>query len=615
MKYIFSGYEGAAPDEKSQHGLLLVFYSFSVLLETLFSYINYMHGLQLLSLVQIISAVVLIPWLVMGLQQRWLSYPREVLLCTLFIILGLLIIDGGIGNTGIYWAQIFPFAAFMLMGVRLGWYWSGVFTLFYASLLLLHGLKVVDLTYDYDTLSYAPTMLLVFTAIAFLFQRQQERRQFHLNGVNKRLKESEQKLKEATADLENVVQLRTLQLQQINEKLSREVDEKIKAIQQFELAEMKYQHAQKMDALGTLVGGITHDFNNMLSGISANLYLLQRKVEAPDLKKRIDKIGDLIMHAADMIRQLMTFARKDDVQLKVFDLGVYIKEAYKLAKISIPADIRCECQFPQEDQMIRGEATQIQQILMNLMNNARDALKGVEAPFISVSLTPSRVDESITKNQQEILPGNYTILSVQDNGCGMSDSEASHIFEPFYTTKPAGSGTGLGLAMVYGAVRSQGGYIDVATYPGKGTRMSIYFPLIDEQEEGNQKIRAIEPGQQETILLVDDDESLLEANEQLIVELGYRVETAKNGFQALEIYRHRGETIDLILMDVVMPALGGPAAAEQIRKINPDVKVLFVTGYDITHESTCEVVREWEIVLNKPLVIDQLSRAIRDKLS
>ncbi|NWF35665.1 ATP-binding protein [Mariprofundus sp. KV] len=615
MNYIFSGYEGAAPDEKSQHGLLLVFYSFSVLLEILFSYINYMHGLQLLSLTQMISAVVLIPWLLTGLKQRWLPYPREVLLSTLFIVLGLLIIDGGIGNTGIYWAQIFPFAAFMLMGVRLGWYWCGAFTLFYASLLLLHGLKVIDFTYHHDTLSFAPTMFLVFAAIAFLFQRQQERRQFHLNGVNKRLKESEQNLKESKADLEHVVQLRTLQLQQINEKLSREVDEKIKAIQQFELAEMKYQHAQKMDALGTLVGGIAHDFNNMLSGISANLYLLQRKVEAPDLKKRIDKIGDLTMHAADMIRQLMTFARKDDVQLKVFDLSLYIKEAYKLAKISIPADIRCECQFPQEDQMIRGEATQIQQILMNLMNNARDALKGVEAPFISVSLTPSRVDQSITKNQQEILPGNYTILSVQDNGCGMSDSEVSHIFEPFYTTKEIGSGTGLGLAMVYGAVHSHGGYIDVVSYPESGTRFSIYFPIVDEQEEAHPINSVIEEGRQETILLVDDDESLLEANEQLLVELGYQVMTAKNGFQALDIYRHRGETIDLVLMDVVMPVLGGPAAAEQIRKINPDVKILFVTGYDRDHQSTCEMVSEWESVLNKPLIVDELCRAIRDKLS
>ncbi|NWF39838.1 response regulator [Mariprofundus sp. NF] len=615
MHRIFSGYEGAAPDERSQHGLLLVFYSFSVLLETVFSYINYMHGLQLLSLVQIISVVVLVPWLVTGLQQRWLPYPREVLLSCIFIVLGMLIVDGGIGNTGIYWAQMFPFAAFMLMGIRLGWHWSGAFIIFYATLLLLHGLQVIDFTYDHDTLNYAPSMFFVFTLTAYLFQRQQERRQFDLNRVNLSLKESEQKLTEAKEDLENIVQLRTIQLQQINEKLSREVDEKIEAIQQHELAEMKYQHAQKMDALGTLVGGIAHDFNNMLSGISANLYLLQRKVEAPDLKKRIDKIGDLTMHAAEMIRQLMTFARKDDVDLKVFNLGLFIKEAYKLAKISIPADIRCECQFPQEDQMIRGEATQIQQILMNLMNNARDALKGVDAPFISVSLTPSRVDESIIINQQEILPGNYTILSVQDNGCGMSESEVSHIFEPFYTTKAVGAGTGLGLSMVYGAVHSHGGYIDVVSYPGSGTRFSIYFPIVDGQEGMHLKSSVVEQGHQETILLVDDDESLLEANEQLLIELGYQVMTAKNGFQAVEVYRNKIDSIDLILMDVVMPVLGGHAAAEQIRKINPEVKVLFVTGYDKTHESTCEMVSEWEIVLNKPLAVDELSRAIREKLS
>lgn len=265
--------------------------------------------------------------------------------------------------------------------------------------------------------------------------------------------------------------------------------------------------------------------------------------------------------------------------------------------------------------MIRGEATQIQQILMNLMNNARDALKGVDAPFISVSLTPSRVDESIIINQQEILPGNYTILSVQDNGCGMSESEVSHIFEPFYTTKAVGAGTGLGLSMVYGAVHSHGGYIDVVSYPGSGTRFSIYFPIVDGQEGMHLKSSVVEQGHQETILLVDDDESLLEANEQLLIELGYQVMTAKNGFQAVEVYRNKIDSIDLILMDVVMPVLGGHAAAEQIRKINPEVKVLFVTGYDKTHESTCEMVSEWEIVLNKPLAVDELSRAIREKLS
>ena len=265
--------------------------------------------------------------------------------------------------------------------------------------------------------------------------------------------------------------------------------------------------------------------------------------------------------------------------------------------------------------MIRGEATQIQQILMNLMNNARDAMKGVEDPFISVTLTSSRVDQSIIKNQQEILPGNYTILSIQDNGCGMNEAEIGRIFEPFYTTKEVGSGTGLGLSMVYGAVRSHGDYIDVVSYPGSGSRFSIYFPIVNEQESSGVKNSVIEQGHQETILLVDDDALLLEVNEQLLSELGYHVITAKDGLQAVDVYKHRGQSIDLILMDVVMPLLGGPAAVEQIRKINPEVKVLFVTGYDKIDESTCEMVTEWENVLNKPLTVDELSRVLREKLS
>ena len=615
LKRIFNGFHGSAPDEKSLHWILLTLFAFTFIIELIFSFINFTHGHQSLSYVQVFSSVIVLPWLILGIRKQWLPRPREFLLAVLFVDLAVLIVDGGIGNTGIYWAQVFPFAAFMLMGVRLGWYWCGAFILFYASVLLFHQMEYFDLSYEHTTLHYAPVMFLVFTAIACLLELAQEKRQFKLNLVNQRLKLREEELERNKIELEKSVASRTEQLQKINAKLSREVDEKIVAIQQFELAEMKYQHAQKMDALGTLVGGVAHDFNNMLSGISANLYILQRKAESADMKDRLDKIGDLTMHAADMIRQLMTFARKDDVQLKVFDLNLFMKEAYKLAKLSIPAHIRCECMFSHEEQMIRGEATQVQQILMNLMNNARDALTGSDDPFISVSLTSSRVETPLIKNQQEIMPGNYTILSVQDNGSGMDEAEISRIFEPFYTTKEVGAGTGLGLSMVYGAVRSHSGYIDVVSYPGSGSRFSIYFPLVDEKESSYLKVNSVVQGEQECILLVDDDDALLEANEQLLIALGYRVITAKNGLLAVEIYQQRGDDIDLIVMDVVMPLLGGPAAAERIRKINPDVKVLFITGYDKDHESTCEMVSESENVLNKPLAIDLLSRAIHDRLS
>ena len=458
-------------------------------------------------------------------------------------------------------------------------------------------------------------MFFAFTVIAFLFQRQQEKRQFELNRVNMELLDSEKRLKTVQMDLENTVLLRTNQLRQINEKLSSEVDEKNLAIEKHDLAEMKYQHAQKMDALGTLVGGIAHDFNNMLSGITANLYMLQRKSDSEDVKKRVEKIGNLTIHAADMIRQLMTFARKEDVQLKIFDMRVFIKEAYKLARISIPEHIRCESVFSDQKQMILGEATQIQQILMNLMNNARDAVINSSDPFISVSLTASRIDSPIIKNQQEIIPGNYAILSVQDNGCGIDKTALNRIFEPFYTTKESGSGTGLGLSMVYGSVESHGGYIDVVSYPNSGTRFSIYFPVIDENQVAQEEKHSVSQGQGETILLVDDEQQLLEVTGQLLQEIGYKVTTACNGLQAVEKYEKKGDVIDIVLMDVVMPRLGGVAAADRIYAINPDARIVFMTGYDKAHETTCELISDWQNVLHKPLEVEPLSRVIRQRLS
>lgn len=615
LRHIFLGYDGTAPDERSQHHLLLLFFSFAAFLEIVFSYINYINQHQLLALVQLIAAALLLPWLVMGITGRWPPRPRELLMVNVFVVLGMLIIDGGIAKTGLYWAQIFPFASFLLLGIRSGWYWNVAFILYYLTLLALYMNGMVELVYDADTLNYAMVMFFAFTVIAFLFQRQQEKRQFELNALNQELLESEKRLKAIQMDLENTVLLRTTQLRQINEKLSREVDEKNRAIQKHEQAEMKYQQAQKMEALGTLVGGIAHDFNNMLSGISANLYLLQRNSDSPDVKKRVDKIGDLTMHAADMIRQLMTFARKEDVQLKVFDLRLFVKEAYKLARISIPEHIRCECMFETEAQLIRGEATQIQQILMNLMNNARDAVKESKDPFISVSLTPAIIEEVLIKNQQEVKPGHYTILSVQDNGCGIGADKIDRIFEPFFTTKEVGSGTGLGLSMVYGAVQSHGGYIDVVSYPGSGTRFSIYFPLLDEQHQVALEQQKVEVGEGETILLVDDEDELLEVTEQLLTVLGYRVKIARNGVQAVELYTQHANEIDLVLMDVVMPVMGGVTAADKMCQINPDVRILFMTGYDKDHETTCELVNDWQNVLNKPLDVKLLSSTIRKHLS
>jgi signal transduction histidine kinase/ActR/RegA family two-component response regulator len=429
-------------------------------------------------------------------------------------------------------------------------------------------------------------------------------------------KKSEDQLRIAHNNLENMVQERTQELQQTNEKLVREAEEKVEALQKMEYAEMKYQHAQKMESLGTLVGGIAHDFNNMLSGITANLFLIQRQIQSAEVSKRLDKIGDLTMHAADMIKQLMTFARKSDVQMKQFDLRIFFSEAFKLARVSISEHIHCYSILPEDELLIQGDTTQIQQILMNLMNNARDALSGVEQPSIRVSLRRFTADGRFLKKHPDARPGEYAVIAVHDNGCGISKDKINRVFEPFFTTKAVGEGTGLGLAMIYGAVQMHGGVIDVKSRVGEGTEVSIYLPVIEENSnaiEPDAVSRIIE-GHGEVILLVDDDESLLEANKELLIMLGYRVLTACNGQEAVSVYQKQQDEIDLVVMDIVMPLLGGVSAADHIHKLNPQAEIIFITGYDKDNRLSGEMASDSYQVLSKPVVVEELSRVIHQRL-
>jgi len=616
MTLLFSGYEDSSGSQNDQHALLVLLLALALAVSVSFSIINYLHLHYWLAYAQVLIALASVPLLIMGLRNRWLPGTDALVMVLAFLSFSALFIDGGIAQTGIYWALMFPFLAFLLTGVKLGWRWILAFILMNGGLLFLHGLGqgLIELNYDHDTLRYAPSMFLFFTVIACSFQLQQEKRQSELNRVNRELQESDQKLRQAQLHLEETVLVRADQLQVINKKLSQEVDDKIEALQQKEFAEFKFEQAQKMESLGTLVGGIAHDFNNMLSGITANLYLIQRQVTSADALKRLDRVGELTMHAAEMIRQLMTFARKDHVQLSEFDMCSFLKEAFKLARVSVPQDIRCDLELPEGELFIKGDATQIQQVLMNLINNARDALDGVNEPSINVSLSRSGKDSSFLNSHPDARDCDYLMLTVQDNGGGIAEEKLTRIFEPFYTTKEVGKGTGLGLSMVFGAVQSHGGLIELISHQGRGTRFRIYFPMFENQLE--QRVSAtdscVEEGHGETILVVDDDHFLLEICQSLLSNLGYRVVTAVNGLEAIQ--RYKEEVIDLVVMDLVMPVMGGKTSARQIQKINPDAKVIFTTGYDRDNDVTSELVHESDQLLNKPFQVDELSQMLRQVL-
>ncbi len=382
------------------------------------------------------------------------------------------------------------------------------------------------------------------------------------------------------------------------------------------MLEEKLRQAQKMESVGTLVGGVAHEFNNTLAGITGRLYLAKSSAENnPDVIRHIDKVSTLSFRAAEMIQQLLTFSRKGPVQMKAFDLSVFSKETLKLHRFSIPENIKVEAHFSHYALPIVGDATQLQQILVNLLHNARDALIETSKPQINVTIELFEADKSfmtVHPNQGE---KHFAHLMVEDNGCGISESDRANIFDPFFTTKEVGKGTGLGLAMVYGAIQTHNGIIEVDSELDKGTCMHIYIPLASAASE-NEQITEAQPvhGRGESILFVDDEAELRETGREVLESLGYTILEASNGVEAVEIFTANQSSIGLVIMDIVMPEMGGFEAATAMKAHDKDVKIIFCTGYD--KEDVLDDINVMDNpVITKPYSIDSISRMIREALS
>ena len=358
--------------------------------------------------------------------------------------------------------------------------------------------------------------------------------------------------------------------------------------------------------------------NNMLAGINANLFMIKRcGKENPEITSRSEDVEQLVMGASDMIRQLLTFARQDRVQFQIFDLVPFLDKAFQLAKVSIAKTIDVTLENNAGALPIYGNETQIQQVLMNMLNNARDALKSIDNASITVKLVEYTPSERFKKANPDMTADTYAKITIVDNGKGMTPEDAEKIFEPFFTTKEVGKGTGLGLAMCYGAIQSHHGTIIVQSEVGVGTGFQIYLPISDNKALNQSFVTSanITVGADQTILLVDDDQQLREAQNKALQMLGYKTLEAKHGKEAVELFEEHQKSISLILMDITMPIMSGVAAAKQIRAIQPDSRIIFVTGYDRDDTlNGTQLPDAHELILKKPYTMNKLNAVIQQQL-
>lgn len=373
--------------------------------------------------------------------------------------------------------------------------------------------------------------------------------------------------------------------------------------------------SQQLEAIGRLSGGIAHDFNNLLGVIIGYSEALQQRMSPDDPNREpIDEIRNAGERAASLTQQLLAFSRKQVLEPKVLDLNTIVIDVEKMLSRLIGEDIRLKLLLSPHLANIRADRSQIEQVLLNLAVNARDAMPtGGELVVETADVT---LDEISARSRPYIVPGQYVLLKVTDTGCGMDAALQSRIFEPFFTTKEKGKGTGLGLATVYGVIKQSGGYILVESEVGKGTAFEVYLPRVEEDVEVRPEgERLAKLGQDHrTILLVEDEASLRKLIIRTLRSLGYTVYEAQDAAAALDIAKTTESVIDLLLTDVVMPGMNGRCLADTLSALRPGMRVLYMSGYTDGEIAPHGVLEGGTSILRKPFTRDQLMRQVEEVL-
>lgn len=377
-------------------------------------------------------------------------------------------------------------------------------------------------------------------------------------------------------------------------------------------AQEQLRHAQKMEAIGTLAGGIAHDFNNILSVIMGYGELaLTDLEEGSEVHEYVGRIKSAANRAKDLVKRILTFAREGERETRPLEMKPVVDETLKLLRATLPTTLEIRTALRSEA-VIQADPTQIHQVIVNLCTNAALAIGGHRG-LLEVELDDMMVDDGFAAAHPGLKPGPHLRLRVTDDGCGMTPEVKDRIFEPFFTSRSSGEGTGLGLSVVHGIVTGCGGAITVYSEPGTGTTFNVFLPAIEAQAAAETAPREIPRGAGESVLFVDDEPANAELVQVMLGRLGYRVRVATSSPGALETFRADPRGFDLVITDLTMPWMRGDTLAEAIRSIRPDVPVLLTTGYSANRAQ--EWRRRGGHVLPKPFSLHEVATAVRDCLA
>jgi two-component system cell cycle sensor histidine kinase/response regulator CckA len=397
--------------------------------------------------------------------------------------------------------------------------------------------------------------------------------------------------------------------------VSRDISERKQAEELLRRRDEQLRQSQKMEAVGRLSGGIAHDFNNLLGVIIGYSESIEQRLAPGDpVRKSAEEIRKAGERAASLTQQLLAFSRQRVMQPQILDLNALVTDMGKMLRRLIGMHIELTTNLATELDRVKAEQSQIEQVIVNLVVNARDAMP--EGGKLLIETSNFNVNRNFASSFPFLQPGPYVLLTVTDTGIGMDDDTRRHIFEPFFTTKGPGKGTGLGLATVYGVVKQSGGSVVVDSEPGKGSTFKIFLPQTQESAATPVPDESAAEGSigAGTILLVEDEEALLNLAAERLTECGYTVMPARDGIHALEVARSFHGTIHLLLTDIMMPRMGGLSLARSLSELRPGIRVVFMTGHAERDASYREALRSGAESIQKPFSHEQLLRLIRHTL-